>query len=179
MHARPKAIDTHRDMPMPDLSQARAPGLLRRLAVMIYDLLLLGAVLIAAAFVYTLPAETLFAADLTEGSARLGFRVYLLAVIIAYYVYFWSGGRQTLGMRTWRLLILRDDGEPLRTTDALRRLGWALLTLAPAGLGLWWLLFDRDGLAWYDRLSGTRPVLVRRPRAGAVAGDPQDTEAAS
>jgi len=32
--------------------------------------------------------------------------------------------------------------------------------LLPAGLGWWWMLVDRERLAWHDRLSGTRIVLV-------------------
>jgi uncharacterized RDD family membrane protein YckC len=64
-------------------------------------------------------------------------------------------------MRTWRITLLREDGAPLGISDALRRIGFAVLTLAPLGLGLWWQLFDRDGQTWYDRLAGTRTVLLR------------------
>lgn len=147
---------------MSDLTHSRSPGLLRRLAAILYDLLLLSAVIIAAAFVYTIAAQGLSGVDLTQGSARLGFQLYLLAVILAYYLYFWTQGRQTLAMRAWRLLILREDGRPLQFSDALRRLGFAVLTLAPAGFGLWWMLFDRDRLTWYDRLAGTRTLLIRK-----------------
>lgn len=147
---------------MTDLSQSRGPGLLRHLAAILYDLLLVAAVVIAAAFVYTILVQSLTGADLTQGVARLLFQLYLLAVILGYYLYFWTAGRQTLAMRAWRLLILREDGSPLSAVDALRRIGFAILTLAPAGLGLWWLLFDRDGLTWYDRLAGTRTLLLRK-----------------
>ncbi len=147
---------------MSDLTHSRSPGLLRRLAAILYDLLLLSAVIIAAAFVYTIAAQGLTGVDLTQGLARLGFQLYLLAVILAYYLYFWTQGRQTLAMRAWRLLILREDGRPLQFSDALRRLGFAVLTLAPAGFGLWWMLFDRDQLTWYDRLAGTRTLLIRK-----------------
>ncbi|MBK5931720.1 RDD family protein [Halochromatium salexigens] len=147
---------------MTDLSQSRSPGLPRRLAAILYDLLLLGSVLIVAAFVYSIPVQSLTGADLAEGSARLLFQLYLLLVILGYYLYFWTQGRQTLSMRVWRLLILREDGAPLGTRDAMRRLGFALLTLAPAGLGLWWMLFDREQQTWYDRLAGTRTLLLRK-----------------
>ncbi len=147
---------------MTDLSQSRSPGLPRRLAAILYDLLLLGAVLIAATFVYSIPVQSLTGADLTQGSARLLFQLYLLLVILGYYLYFWTQGRQTLSMRVWRLLILREDGAPLSARDAVRRLGFALLTLAPAGLGLWWMLFDREQQTWYDRLAGTRTLLLRK-----------------
>jgi uncharacterized RDD family membrane protein YckC len=156
---------------MPDLSRARAPGLPRRLATMTYDLMLLFGVLVIASLVVTLPVQSLTGVDLTAGLPRFVFQVYLLAVIVLYYVYFWTGGRQTLGMRAWRTLVLRDDGEPMRVADGLRRLAFAAVTLAPAGLGLWWVLFDRDGLAWYDRLSRTRPVLTVKPGRARVAAD--------
>ena len=148
---------------MIDPSLAQAPGLLRRLAAMLYDLLLVAAVVVFAAFVYTVAAQGLFGADLTQGPAQLLFRLYLLASILAYHLYFWTAGRQTLAMRTWRILLLNADGSPLRLGDALRRLAFAVLTLAPLGLGLWWVLFDPDNLSWYDRLAGTRTVLLRKP----------------
>jgi uncharacterized RDD family membrane protein YckC len=66
-------------------------------------------------------------------------------------------------MRAWRTSLLRADGGMPTATDALLRLGLAALTLLPAGAGLLWVLFDRDGLAWYDRLSRTRPVLTVKP----------------
>lgn len=154
---------------MTDLSQSPCPGLPRRLASIFYDLILLAAVLIAAAFVYTIAVQSLTGADLTQGASRFIFQLYLLAVILGYYLYFWTAGRQTLAMRAWRLMILREDGSPLRTLDALRRVGFAILTLAPAGLGLWWMLFDREQLTWYDRLSGTRTLLLRKDAGSADA----------
>jgi uncharacterized RDD family membrane protein YckC len=148
---------------MIDTALAQTPGLLRRLAAMLYDLLLVAAVVVFAAFVYTFAAQALFDADLTRGPARLLFQLYLLATVVAYYLYFWTAGRQTLAMRTWRILLLNADGSPLRLSDALRRLGFAVLTLSPLGLGLWWVLFDPDNLSWYDRLAGTRTLLMRKP----------------
>ncbi|MEA3640924.1 MAG: RDD family protein [Lamprobacter sp.] len=153
---------------MTNLSESRSPSLPRRLAAILYDLLLIASVLFAAAFVYTLLVQGLLGADLTRGLAGFVFQLYLVAVILGYYLYFWSAGRQTLAMRTWRLLILREDGAPLSSLEALRRIGFALLTLAPAGLGLWWMLFDRDQLTWYDRLAGTRTLLLRK---GAARSD--------
>ncbi len=147
----------------PDLHHARAPGLARRLATILYDLLLLfGVVVVAAALFYT-GFKLITGGDTITGVGRTLFQLYLLAVIVGYYVYFWTGGRQTLGMRSWRTRLLRADGGPLTAGDALRRLVLAALTLLPAGAGLLWVLFDRDGLAWYDRLSRTRPVLTAKP----------------
>jgi uncharacterized RDD family membrane protein YckC len=65
-------------------------------------------------------------------------------------------------MRTWRLRVVREGGGPLSTADAMRRFAWAAVSIAPLGLGLWWCLFDREGLAWHDRSSRTRLVLLSR-----------------
>lgn len=153
--------------PAADLGQARVPGLLRRLATMVYDLMLLVGVLVVAAAVFYTLFNLLTGSEAIAGPAQLLFQAYLLAVIGSYYVYFWTGGRQTLGMRSWRTLLLRADGGVPTAADALRRFAFAALTLLPLGAGLFWVLFDRDGLAWYDRLSGTRPVLAaKRKRKG-------------
>ena len=142
----------------------RGAGLPRRLGAMVYDGILLLAVLFCATALFIIPY------DLSAGHPypqhlwpyHLLFQVYLLAVSAAFFVYFWTRGGQTLGMRAWRLRVERADGGPLGARDALRRLGWAMLGLAPAGLGLWWCLVDREGLAWYDRRSATRLVQIPR-----------------
>lgn len=148
----PMAIDS----PLP-----RSPGLVRRLAATFYDLVLLVGLLLFAVTLVVIPYGLLTGAVFPqEGWLYRVHQLYLLGVMVAFYVYFWTRGGQTLGMRAWRMRLVRDDGRPLRVADALRRLFWALLTLAPAGLGLLWVLFDREHLSWYDRLSRTRPVVL-------------------
>jgi uncharacterized RDD family membrane protein YckC len=159
----PDTLTATHAAPGADLSNARVPGLARRLATMVYDLLLVFSVLVMAAALFYTGFNLITGGEAITGAALLVFRVYLLAVIAGYYVYFWTGGRQTLGMRAWRTRLLRADGALPTAADALRRLGFAALTLLPAGAGLLWVLFDRDGLAWYDRLSRTRPVLTIKP----------------
>jgi uncharacterized RDD family membrane protein YckC len=161
---------------MTHLANAQAPGLFRRLAAMLYETLLLAAVVIVAAFVYTVLVQRLTGADLTQGLARLAFQVYLLMVMLGYFLYFWSQGRQSLAMRTWRMLILNEDGTPLRCLDALRRLAFALITLAPLGFGLWWTLFDKDQQTWYDRLARTRTLLTKAKQTGNRSDTPADDQ---
>ncbi|MCF7992323.1 MAG: RDD family protein [Thiohalocapsa sp.] len=147
-----------------DIARARVAGLMRRLATMLYDLTLVFGVVVVAAAVFIIPYQLLSGQQQIDGVIQILFQVYLLAVIAYYYLYFWMRGRQTLGMRAWRTILVRDDGGELTATDALRRLAFAVITLAPVGIGLFWVLFDRDGLSWYDRLSRTRPVLLAAPR---------------
>ncbi|MGB5613384.1 MAG: RDD family protein, partial [Sedimenticolaceae bacterium] len=80
----------------------------------------------------------------------------------AFFSWFWTHGGQTLGMRAWRLKLLDSEGDPVTLKLSLIRLGAALLSALPLGLGYLWVLIDRDGLAWHDRLSRTRLVVLKR-----------------
>ncbi len=143
------------------------PGLLRRLAAMLYDALGLFGVLVVASALVVLPAGLAFGYQIPRDS--LGFRLYLLAIILGYFAWPWVKGGQTLGMRVWRLRVIRADGTWLRLRDALLRLAAALLSWAALGLGFLWVWVDREGLAWHDRLSGTRLVLVDAPKGRALS----------
>ncbi|MGE5154870.1 MAG: RDD family protein [Bdellovibrio bacteriovorus] len=145
-------------------SNPQIPSLPRRLGALLYDAVLLLGLLMLAILLLIVPYDLLAARPYPHGDPlyRSLLQAYLVAVIGAFYVYFWTHGGQTLGMRTWRLRVLRDDGGPLSLADAVRRFAWAVLSLAPAGLGLWWCLLDREGLAWHDRRSRTRPILLPR-----------------
>ena len=145
---------------------SRTAGLPRRLGALIYDGILLFAVLFFATALFIVPYDLIAARPYPQHlwHYHLLFQVYLVAVTTVFFVYFWTHGGQTLGMRAWRIRVERLDGTPLAPRDALRRLGWAALGLAPAGLGLWWCLFDRERLAWYDRRSDTRVIEVPRRR---------------
>lgn len=143
-----------------DISHAQSPSLLRRLAALFYDGVLLFGILSLATGLAIAVYTTLAGGDFPGQS--WWFRTWLVSVIVAFFAYFWTHGGQTLGMRAWRLRLVRaDGGEPL-LRDALMRLIFALVALAPAGLGLWWMLIDSEGLAWHDRWSRTRLVLVKR-----------------
>ena len=151
-----------------DVSRAKSPGLLRRLAVIIYDLLGLLALLILASALVTIPHDIIVGEPLrTSPAFPVLFPIYLLAVIVGYYVYFWSGGRFSLGMRAWRMRLVTLAGEPLGPADALRRLVWGLVTLVPIGLLSMYL--DPDRLSWQDRLSGTRAVIVSKPKGSRTS----------
>mgnify|MGYP006422044065 CR=1 FL=1 len=130
--------------------------LLRRLAAMFYDSLLL----IGLLFIASVPLTMLHGGAITGSS--IGFRLYLLAIIFIYLGWQWTHGGQTLGLKAWRLQAVKNGHAPLDWRLAGLRFLAALLSTAAAGCGYVWLLFDRDRLTWHDRLSGTRLVLVTR-----------------
>lgn len=133
------------------------PSLPRRLAAIFYDLLLLLAVLFVASAL-----ALVINGGVPIRTGNPFYTLYMLMVAFLFYAWFWVHGGQTLGMRAWRIRVLRDDGLPLTWTDALKRFLYAGLALAPAGLGFLWSLIDGEGRAWHDRLSTTRLVLLPR-----------------
>lgn len=140
-----------------DLTEAVAPGLLRRLGAIFYDGLLLTALVFVATATITLPFGN------PSGTWLLIFQLFVFEIIpLLFFAGFWVWGGQTLGMRAWRLKVVRLDGNPVAWGDALKRHFAAILSLLIVGLGFIWIVFDRDKMAWHDRLSQTRLVIVEK-----------------
>ena len=135
-------------------------GLLRRLGALFYDSLLLAALLmvVTAALLPLTGGEAIDAAK--NPLLECVYRGLLPVPVALYYGIPWTRRGQTLGMVAWRLRLERADGSLPRWPDVPKRLAAATLSLLPAGLGWWWMLVDRERLAWHDRLSGTRIVLT-------------------
>ncbi len=123
-------------------------GLLRRLAAMFYDGLLLLAVLLVSVALLLI----LFQGSFTYHNPYFRTLVFLLCFV--FYAWFWMHG-QTLGMKTWKLRIQQRNGRPITAWQALLRFMLAIPGIGLAGLGLFWMLFDRERLTLYDRLSGS------------------------
>lgn len=126
---------------------------------MVYDLLLLTALLMAATAVLLI--FTSGEAITPDSALYPAYLVYLAAVIAGFYVGFWTHGGQTLGMKAWRLQVRTVNGAPLDARRALLRLLASVLSWLPLGLGFLWMPFDHNR-AWHDRLSGTEVVLLPR-----------------
>lgn len=145
---------THQPAAAPLASRA---GVFRRLAAGCYDALLLGAVWMLA---------TLMIVALRGGEAvppgQVGYQLLLLGATAAYFIMSWLRGGQTLGMRAWRLRVVRESGEPLNARTGIVRFIGGLLSVCSGGLGLLWLWIDRDELTWHDRLAGTRVVVLAK-----------------
>lgn len=134
-----------------------APGFLRRLGAMAYDGLLLCAVCFVAAVLF---GVVIGGMEIPQGEVKLFFQFYLLSVSFVFYAFFWVHGGQTLGLRAWNLRVVRRDGSPMTWGYAALRFLGAILSWAPFGLGIVWVMFDRKRFAWHDRLSQTHLVIV-------------------
>lgn len=130
-----------------------APGILRRLFCLVYEGLLLTAVVLFAGGLATGVAHVL-----GIGNPRLLTQASLVLVCAAYFLVQWRRSGQTLPMKTWRMRLETVDGKPLAAGVALRRLLLAAIGYGAAGITVLWALIDRDRQFLHDRLGGTRLV---------------------
>ena len=164
-------------------------GLSRRLAATGYEALLLTALLLLLGFAL-LPYLGQAMGDrpaqlraLSPSARAISGAVYF-SVCSAYCIGLWSGGRRTLPMKTWKIVLRTADGAGVGLPRAALRylavwIGPALaigvyLALHPSGYGRWALLllafnylwgwFDPDRQWLQDRIAGTRLLKDALPR---------------
>ena len=138
---------------------------MRRLAAIFYDSILVIALLLVAIALVVIPLDLIFGwENIDTDKLRYNpfYLAYLLCVMAGFHILFWMRGGQTLGMRAWRLRVVRDDGQGLGFKHALLRYLSAIISWAAFGLGFLWILVDKDGLAWHDCISKTRLVLIKK-----------------
>ena len=143
-------MPTHAPTSEPPPSAPVCP-LWRRLCALLYDLLIVVAIVMVVGLLCQLATGGRLIGTGRAIVIPLWYQILQALVVSAYFVSAWLRGGQTLGMRSWRIRITRDDGGALTLQQALIRLLVAaaplvLLMLAPiVGLraALWTL-----GLAW-------------------------------
>ena len=124
--------------------------MLRRLASMLYESLLLFGVAFFGTWLFQFAAGTL----VIDGWRLAMLQLFLVALFATYFLWCWLRGGQTLAMKAWRIRL-----EQVSPPRALLRFLLALL-LVPTGISLLWALVDRERQFLHDRLAGTRLVQV-------------------
>ena len=133
-----------------------APGMLRRLASMLYESILLFAIAFIGTWIFQFAAGSLR----IEGWRMHLLQLFLLAVFAAYFLWCWLRGGQTLAMKTWRIRLVAKNGHArLAPQDALLRFIYAMV-LVPTTIGIFWAMVDRDRQFLHDRLAGSLLIPV-------------------
>ncbi len=158
------------------ISNATAPGIVRRLAAFCYEGVLLFGVLMVSGLLYSGLTQQRHALQ-----GKHGLQAFLFLVLLIYFSWFWSRGGQTVAMRAWHLRLVDSRGGQVSQARAVARylLAWmwflpALVASQLAGLqGGWQLsgallvgvlsyaalaLLRPDRQFWHDVLCGTRLV---------------------
>lgn len=154
------------------------PTLKRKAICLIYESLLLLAVLFIASLIFHLIVR-----DTEAVYFKPLFQIYLFVVMGYYFIWFWTHGGQTLAMQTWKMRVVTIEGGGLTKKKAMVRylctligvasfvvidyllpfefvtkLHLVLISFLFFGFGFIWALFDRDHQFLHDRLAGTRIV---------------------
>lgn len=151
----------------PTESTLPTAGVLRRLAALIYDAFLLFGLLVVPLFIITAlvsPKQNLpqgaVAHDLPAIAPQPVLLIYMIAVVLGFYWYFWRRSGQTLAMQAWRIRVDGENGARPTWRQCFARAAIGFISLLCLGMGYWWIWIDKDGLSWHDRASRTRVVVL-------------------
>jgi len=169
------------------ISENSHAGLLRRLAALVYDGLLLFAVTMVAGFLLVPFTGTVEIGEqkTSQNIFNPFMLVYYLAVYYLFFTWFWTHGGQTLGMRAWHMRLVTADGNIINWKQGLFRYlvslpMWFFWVIAIGkssnafvipfleqvpnwvifALATIWLLVDHLPNNWRDRLTSTRVIHV-------------------
>jgi len=134
------------------------PGIFSRLMSFTYDIFLVAALWFLSGFIF-LGLYKLVVPDNDYFPPEIGAMIIFLTTA-AYYVYFWSNGRNTLGMSTWSHDIITDNEARLSPKLALQRF---LLYLVLSVIGMLWILIDKENRCLPDKILGLK--IVKRKNA--------------
>lgn len=160
------------------LKALQRAGLGRRWCALIYESLLLSALLLVAGFALlpivgpshsgpSYSAQELYLPPPTSSAF-----LFLAYIVVAggYCIVLWTNGRRTLAMKTWRLGLATKDGRLVDVRHATKRYlsawigpaaglaGYYLLGgwgLSAGLLNYYWGWLDPDGQFLHDRIAGT------------------------
>lgn len=140
----------------------------RRVAAGVYDLLPVSALLFIGTALAMVVAYGIHPAQridlvLRQGWPHLLLQVWLFFLLVGYYAWSWHKGGQTIGMKAWRLEVVDEQGDRLGFGTSILRLVLSWFSLAAAGAGFVWSLFERERRTWHDLGSNSRMVV--RPKA--------------
>ena len=137
-------------------------SLIRRLAAMAYDaLVLLALYIILGGILVTAISEMTGQEEMVRLSpAMVGSVFYTICFL--YYMHSWRRGGQTIGMKAWNIYLITNDNSPVKLSHCILRSATGFFSLAIVGLGYFWMLIDKKERTWHDIASLTR--IVYRPK---------------
>jgi uncharacterized RDD family membrane protein YckC len=151
-----------------------------RLASMVYESMLLFAVLFISDWLFSTLLQQRHALHMRHAG-----QAWLFLVLSMYFIWFWTHGGQTLAMKTWKVKLVANDGQAVKTGRAIMRYALAWLWILPglvvaslAGAKAWGLILipAANILLWamtafldpqrqflHDRMAGTRVIKSSAP----------------
>lgn len=131
-------------------------GFFRRMLIMLYDALIVFALMMLATGLLLLVYDQ----RLTAGK-DVAYTVYLAVFWFGYLCWCWRNGGMTVGMRAWKVRLVADDSSRLSWRQCAIRFLVSLASALALGAGFLWSFSDSSRRTWHDRASHSR--LVKLP----------------
>jgi len=135
-------------------------GLFRRLAALVYDSLIVVALLFLASAVAMLVVSMIMGSEaIVEQKILVENPVFFSWLIFCWFYYYawcWRKGGQTLGMKAWRLKLVAEQEEIFSYKNALLRFFSGLFGLS----NVWVLVPGKRG--WHDIISHSNVILTEK-----------------
>jgi len=120
---------------------------------MLYDFMLIFAVLMAMSIpIYGFVVEE-------NLLLKLSLQLYFYSIRQFFFVWFWVNDGGTLGMKTWKIKIINNNGNNISYKQALIRFNVAIISLIIFGLGFMMAIFNKEKKCLHDIISKT--ILIK------------------
>ena len=136
---------------MNTLKNTNVVSLPRRIIVMLYDSILLIAVLFFSSLPIIIPFKIT-----TDHALYPLYIIYIYAVAYLFFAWSWTHGGQTLGLKTWKIKLISASGEEVTWKESFLRYIGSLVCWLSCGIGFLWCYTNKERLAWNDIISHTR-----------------------
>ena len=101
---------------------------------------------------------------------------WVMVIFLAYHVALWAWKSTTVGGIICQVRVVRFDGTPLTFADALIRGLAAIFSIAVAGLGWFWALWDPSRQTWHDKIAKTYLVRTQSESIPPVEPEPDKSD---
>tara|TARA_B100001123_G_scaffold35063_2_gene36390 strand:- start:2815 stop:3231 length:417 start_codon:yes stop_codon:yes gene_type:complete len=131
-------------------------GFLKRILALIYDSLLIAAIIIVASLLLVF-----INGEYPKPGTLLSIIQFLISILVGplFYSYFWlTNDGQTTGMQAWKIKLVSSNESKLNMKQTYLRCLISVISFLFIGIGYFWILFNKNNLSWSDIATKTRVV---------------------
>tara|TARA_Y100001970_G_C14194323_1_gene837175 strand:+ start:1362 stop:1778 length:417 start_codon:yes stop_codon:yes gene_type:complete len=131
-------------------------GFLKRILALIYDSLLIAAIIIVASLLLVF-----INGEYPKPGTLLSVIQFLISILVGplFYSYFWlTNDGQTTGMQAWKIKLVSSNESKLNMKQTYLRCLISVISFLFIGIGYFWILFNKNNLSWSDIATKTRVV---------------------
>ena len=131
-------------------------GFLKRILDLIYDSLLIAAIIIVASLLLVF-----INGEYPKPGTLLSVIQFLISILVGplFYSYFWlTNDGQTTGMQAWKIKLVSSNESKLNMKQTYLRCLISVISFLFIGIGYFWILFNKNNLSWSDIATKTRVV---------------------